>query len=242
MKKSIISFKRIKDLFLFALLAIMTLQCSCSHKKENIEEIRLDTIRSFESAYNAIKTNVKKDAVKKNAGSLMYANAFSNTLEKLKSFKLDDFKEAIITSASLINETPDNEGYELYIYRIDPFFQIYDLEINNGEKTFVVKEDDPESFEECRKKLKYYHKLHDFLEIAFRKSYSWTPEDNEYAEIKKSDKQNWKVRFLKSGVPATEWYPVTFYDFESKEYQEAFEKFREFVRENQTNTTSRLHK
>ena len=229
MKKSIISFKRIKDLFLFALLAIMTLQCSCSHEKENIEEIRLDTIRSFESAYNAIKTRVKKDEVKKNAGSLMYANAFSNTLEKLKSFKLDDFKEAIITSASLINETPDNEGYELCVYRIDPFFQIYDLEIDNGEKTFVIKEDDSESFEECRKKLKYYHKLHDFLEIAFMKRYSWSPEDNEYTEIKKSDKQNWRVRFLKSGVPATEWGPVTFYDFESKEYQEAFEKFRESV-------------
>ena len=46
------------------------------------------------------------------------------------------------------------------------------------------------------------------------------------------------MRFLKSGVPATEWYPVTFYDFESKEYQEALEELKQSINTNHADVVS----
>ncbi len=223
-----------KKLFLLTLLATTLLQCSCSQEKKNIEAVRLANIRDFEYEYSLAKTNIL------NYKSLMWREKRSNALEKLRSFNLKNFKEAIICDASLVYSYPEEGAYCLLIDRLDPFYRIYDIEMKNGEKTFLAKKrkhefwgTETDCFEAGKSKLKRYHKEHEVVGIVFTYTYYWEPEDSEYNAFKELNKQDWKVRFLKSGVPVTEWHPVTFYDFESKEYQEVFEKFRESVSKSQ---------
>lgn len=211
-------------LLLFIFLAIVILQCSCSQQKKNIEAVRLENIRNFEDSYSRAKTNILDEMCLANAERL------GNTLEKLKGFKLCGFKEAIITSA-ILYKSLDRDMYVLTMDRIDPYFRVYEIEMNNEEKTFLIENVKFPLFDPEREKqlLKYYDKVYHFVRIAYPNMQFWTPNDKEYTEIKNSNKKNWRVRFLKSGVPATEWHPVTFYDFESKEYQKSLEELKQSI-------------
>lgn len=117
-------------LLLFIFLAIVILQCSCSQQKKNIEAVRLENIRNFEDSYSRAKTNILDEMCLANAERL------GNTLEKLKGFKLSGFKEAIITSA-ILYKSLDRDMYVLTMDRIDPYFRVYEIEMNNEEKTLV---------------------------------------------------------------------------------------------------------
>jgi hypothetical protein len=223
-----------KNLFLFTLLIVTLLQCACSKsqereniepiERENIEALRLDNIKFFEKCYSNIDINNKE--------CLMLREKYNDVLEKLKSFNLDDFKEPIIASAVLC-EQAEPENYSLMIERIDPFFRAYDTELDNGKKTLVIARDSISRREKNRLSLKDYHKSKLKggllgLKMVYSTMYRIKKED-----IKEENKHKLKVRFSKKGVPATEWYPVTFYDFESKEYQGALEKFKESVSKSQ---------